>query len=128
MSDKKKELKFKYVFADVYNPVYVNGAHGGVTPRGELVVNFYLERQPLPQAISHEINANGSIGREAAVQPADMNNSLVRFVSSGVVINHQTARELHFWLGGKLKEMEALEQLKSSPETNSAADKTRFSH
>lgn len=56
MSDKKNELKFKYIFDDSYNPVYVNGAHGGVTPRGELVVNFYLERQhcQTPSAMSSQ--------------------------------------------------------------------------
>ena len=50
---------------------------------GELVVNFYLERQPLPNSISHEITANGTIGKETAIEPSDIPNSLVRFVSSG---------------------------------------------
>ena len=109
MSDKNPEFKFKYIFTYDYNPVYVNGAHGGVTPRGELVVNFYQERQPLPNAVTHELNPNGTIGKEVAVEPGDLNKSLVRFVSNGVVLTHQTARELHYWLGEKIKEMEAME-------------------
>jgi hypothetical protein len=114
MSQKKPELTFKYIFSDDYNPVYVNGAHGGVTPRGELVISFYLERQPLPNSITHELTASGTIGRESGAAPEDLNSSLVRFVSSGVVLNHQTAREIHFWLGEKLKEMEAIEQAKAA--------------
>ena len=113
MSNKNPEFKFKYIFTYDYNPVYVNGAHGGVTPRGELVVNFYQERQPLPNAITHELNPNGTIGKEVAVEPGDLNKSLVRFVSNGVVLTHQTARELHYWLGEKIREMEAMEQARA---------------
>ena len=52
MSESKKpEIVFKYIFNYAYNPVYVNGAHGGLSPRGELVMNFYLERPPLPEEI-----------------------------------------------------------------------------
>ena len=119
------EFKFKYIFTYDYNPVYVNGAHGGVTPRGELVVNFYQERQPLPNAITHELNPNGTIGKEVAVEPGDLNKSLVRFVSNGVVLTHQTARELHYWLGDKIKEMEAMELARAMQQP---AEGKGFSH
>jgi len=125
MSNKNPEFKFKYIFTYDYNPVYVNGAHGGVTPRGELVVNFYQERQPLPNAITHELNPNGTIGKEVAVEPGDLNKSLVRFVSNGVVLTHQTARELHYWLGEKIKEMEAMELARSMQQP---AEGKGFSH
>ena len=114
MSQGKQELTFKYIFTYDYNPVYVNGAHGGMSPRGELVVNFYLERPPLPNAISHEINPNGTIGRESAFEPEDFNQSLVRYVPTGVVLNAQTARDFHNWLGEKLKELEAYEEAKAA--------------
>jgi hypothetical protein len=114
MAQNKPELKFKYIFDYGYNPVYVNGAHGGVSPRGELVMNFYLERMALPESISHEINPNGTIGKETAAEPDDLAQSMVRFIESGVVMNYQNARELHLWLGERLKEMEALEQAKSN--------------
>ena len=105
-----KEITFKYIFTYDYNPEYVNGAHGGVSPRGELIMNFYLERAPLPNAVSHEINQNGTIGAEAAVEPVDLKSSLVRYVSTGVVLSPQTARELHAWLGEKVHELDALEK------------------
>ncbi len=128
MSHKKPEFKFKYIFADDYNPVYVNGAHGGVTPRGELVVNFYLERQPLPHAITHELNPNGTIGNEADVEPGDLNKSLVRIISNGIVLTYQTARELHYWLGEKIKEMDTMEQAKVTLKPGMQAEGKGFSH
>lgn len=112
-NNKKNEMTFKYIFQYDYNPVYVNGAHGGISPRGELVMNFYLERQPLPNAITHEITQAGTIGPETEVEPSDLTRSLVRQVINGVVVNYNTARELHYWLGEKLKEMEALEQARN---------------
>jgi len=114
MSQKKQDFTFKYIFTYDYNPLYVNGAHGGITPRGELVVNFYQERMPLPNSITHELNPNGTIGRETGVEPEDLNRSLVRYVSTGVVVNQQTARELHFWLGEKLRELDAMEQAREA--------------
>ena len=108
------EIKFKYIFNYSYNPVYVNGAQGGVSPRGELIMNFYLERMPLPESITHEINQNGTIGSEVDAEPEDLKNSLVRVIENGVILNYQNARELHLWLGERIKEMEALEQAKAA--------------
>ena len=114
MSHKKQDFTFKYIFTYDYNPLYINGAHGGITPRGELVVNFYQERMPLPNAITHELNPNGTIGKETAVEPEDLSRSLVRYVSTSVVVNQQTARELHFWLGEKIRELDAMEQAREA--------------
>jgi len=114
MAQNKPELKFKYIFDYGYNPVYANGAHGGVSPRGELVMNFYLERMALPESITHEINPNGTIGSETAAEPDDLAHSMVRFIEAGVVMNYQNARELHLWLGERVKEMEALERAKAT--------------
>lgn len=110
METNSNALKFKYIFRYDYNPVYVNGAHGGVSPRGDLVVNFYLERQPLPNELTHTVNPDGSIGGVVAVEPEELHSSMVRFVSSGVVLNYQNARDLHQWLGSKIAEMERLVQ------------------
>lgn len=127
MNDKKPEMTFKYIFTYDYSPVYVNGAHGGVSPRGELVMNFYLERQPLPNSITHEITQAGTIGPETDVDPSDLGRSLVRQVINGVVVNYNTARELHFWLGEKLKEMQALEEARANMMAQASA-KTNVTH
>jgi len=114
MAQNKPEIKFKYIFNYGYNPVYVNGAHGGISPRGELIMNFYLERMALPEALTHEINPNGTIGNEVSSEPEDLKNSLVRFIDTGVVMNYQGAKDLLLWLGERVKEMEALEQARAA--------------
>ncbi len=114
MAQSKPEIKFKYIFNYGYNPVYVNGAHGGISPRGELIVNFYLERIALPESITHEINPNGTIGNEVSAEPDDLKNSLVRFIDTGVILNYQSAKDMLLWLGERVKEMEAFEQAKAA--------------
>ena len=114
MSKEKPEIKFKYVFNYGYNPSYVNGAQGGFSPRGELVINFYLERQPLPEAISHEITPQGAIGRETGVEPEDLASSMVRFIDTGVVMNYENAKVFHAWMGEKIREVEELHQARTA--------------
>lgn len=121
MSAKKPEITFKYIFNYGYNPTYVNGAQGGFSPRGEMVIHFYLERQPLPESISHEITPEGAIGRETGVEPEDLTDSMVRFIDSGVVMSHENARVFHAWLGDKLREMEELHKLRNSFENTPAS-------
>src|SRR5512136_1163180 len=113
MSNKKPEITFKYVFNYGYNPTYVNGAQGGFSPRGEMVINFYLERQPLPESISHEITPAGAIGRETGVEPADLPNSMVRFIDTGVVMSYENAKVFHAWMGEKLREVEEMSKART---------------
>lgn len=110
---KKPELTFKYIFNYGFNPSYVNGAQGGFSPRGEMIINFYLERQPLPQSITHEITPEGAIGRETAVEPEDLSSSMVRYIDTGVVMSYENARVFHAWLGDKLREMEELHKART---------------
>jgi hypothetical protein len=109
MSKHEPSITFKYIFKYDYNPVYVNGAQGGVSPRGEIIANFYLERPPLPNEVTHAINPDGSIGADViGVAPENLNSSIVRFVSNGVVLNYQNAKALHSWLGDQIAALERM--------------------
>lgn len=117
MSHKKPEITFKYVFNYSYNPTYVNGAQGGFSPRGEMVINFYLERQPLPEAISHEITPDGAIGKETGMEPADLAKSMVRYIDTGVVMSYENAKIFHAWMGDKLREVEQMQKARTAFES-----------
>lgn len=114
MNQQKPEISFKYVFNYNYNPAYVNGAHGGISPRGELVVHFYLERPALPSSITHEVTPHGAIGRESAVLPEDLAATMVRFIDTGVVMNYENARSFHSWLGEQLKGLEEMQKARAA--------------
>jgi len=110
MSQGKREITFKYIFNYGYNPSYVNGAQGGLTPRGEFVIHFYQERPALPAALAHEITPQGAIGRETTVLPKDLANTMVRFIDTGITMNYDTAKIFHAWLGDKIRELETVQK------------------
>ncbi|MGY6742542.1 MAG: DUF3467 domain-containing protein [Cecembia sp.] len=103
----KKKIISKYIFKEDYNPKYVNGAFGGMGPQGEFVVNFYLERVALPNSQTFEIQ-EGKLIREIVEErkPADHEQSLVRVVENGIIMDYQHAKEIHRWLGEHLKNFE----------------------
>ncbi|HWI40338.1 MAG TPA: hypothetical protein VNX25_02480 [Verrucomicrobiae bacterium] len=120
----KPEITFKYVFGYTYNPTYVNGAQGGISPRGEVVMHFYLERPPLPNSVTHEITPQGGIGRETAAEPDDLSRSMVRFVDTGVLMSYENARMFHGWLGERLQEAEAIHKAREAFEAANPPDST----
>lgn len=99
-------IKFKYIFDDDYNPTYVNGAQGGINVQGEIIMNFYLERLALPNSQTHSMTPNGMIDELVDTDPKDLNKSFVRFIKNGVVMNIQTAKNIHSWLGDIIKNYE----------------------
>ena len=68
----------------------------------------------LPTMVANEITPSGTIGGEIAEEPADMRSTFVRSVTTGVILNYDNARNLHAWLGEKIKELEFLQQGKGA--------------
>ena len=103
-----KKVIFKYLFKEDYNPIYVNGAQGGINPQGEIIINFYLERNALPISQTYGIEDVNIGFQELESKPSDLNNSFVRVIANGVILNYQTAKEIHKWLGNHIKTLEDL--------------------
>lgn len=91
-------FNFKYKFPDNYNPTYVNGVFGGLNPSGEIIMNCFLERQPLPYAQTMEFDEEGNLTNIKITDPQDHNVSVLRYVSTGLVMNIETAVEIRDWL------------------------------
>ncbi|QNM84624.1 hypothetical protein H9W90_10490 [Polaribacter pectinis] len=105
------KIKSKYIFKDSYNPKYVNGAQGGISPQGEIVINFYLERNALPISQTYQIENDKVAPKEIESEPSDLNNSFVRVIENGVIMNYQSAKEIYKWLGNNIEKLEKLEDL-----------------
>ncbi len=103
----KNKIKSKYIFKADYNPKYVNGAFGGISPQGEFIINFYLERVAIPNSQTFEFE-NGKLLNEITDErePKDHEQSLVRVVENGVIMDYNHAKEIHRWLGEHLKTFE----------------------
>lgn len=103
-----EKIKCKYIFKEDYNPKYVNGAQGGVNPQGEIVINFYLERNALPNSQTFKVENDRVTPKEIESEPPDLKSSFVRVIENGVVMNYQSAKEFHRWLGNHLEKLEEI--------------------
>lgn len=109
----KRCITFKYKFAEDYNPFYVNGAQGGILPNGDLAINFYLERLPLPNEQDFEIDEKGTIGSNPVRnEPHNLESSMIRMVQSGVIMNSATAEALYNWLGQQIDSLHKIQDSK----------------
>jgi hypothetical protein len=106
--DKTDKIKFKYIFQDDYNPKYVNGAFGGISPQGEIVLNFYLERVALPRSQTYSVK-EGLVLSEISEErePGDHESSVVRFVENGIVLDLAHAEDIHRWLGAHIETLKS---------------------
>lgn len=106
LAGKKQKIAFKYIYSDTYNPVYANGAVGGLSTQGEIVANFYLERQPVLRSQVHDLTPDGQLGDEISRDPPATDLQVVRFVTTGVVLSLETARRVHDWLGKAIVQLD----------------------
>lgn len=107
MSENGK-IKFKYIFPDNYNPVYCSGALGGITPSGEIVANFFLERMPIPKSITNSLDESGNLGKIAATEPKDLNETFIRYISTGIILSEENARSIYDWLGEQIEKLDRI--------------------
>lgn len=105
MSEERK-INFKYVFDEKYNPVYCNGAFGGISTQGEIIVNFFMERMAIPNSMTNSVNFDGSLGGVIETNPKNLDETVIRYVSNGIVLNENNAKAIHEWLGIQIQELE----------------------
>jgi len=96
---KKAKFKFKYIIPDHIKDCYVNGAWGGITPRGEIHMHPYSERHPIPMEHIYDIGKKGSMAEPGkTIKGADA----VRVVQSSLIFDVQTAINIRNWLDGMI--------------------------
>jgi hypothetical protein len=106
----ENNLKIKYIYSKEYNPKYANGAYGGISPKGEITINFYFERLGLPVSQTFDISQEKKHGKEISFEPEDLQKSMIRFVDTGVILNLDTAKEIISWLSEKVELLEKVEK------------------
>ena len=95
-----EEVTFDFVRSPFFRVVHSNGVWGGITPRQELSMTFYSERQALPQYVTHRVTSEGlgpEINREGT-------SNIQREWEVEVLMSMEEAVSLHRWLGAKIDE------------------------
>ncbi len=115
MSDEEAGLKsdptirFHYIKGNQFRVIHADGAHGGVTPRGWIEMNFYSERGPIPQVTVHHLQADGTISGEILSERIQR-DGLVREVDVGVILDLAAAESLQSWLATKITQLKELRE------------------
>jgi len=117
--NEERQIIFKYVFPENYNPVYCNGAFGGVSTHGEIVANFFLERMPIPNSLTNVLHSDGSLGGVVSMDPETLDTTVIRHVSTGIVLNEESAKSIHAWLGNQIQELENRRIIRNAAELES---------
>ena|SRR5436190_23367808 len=105
-----RKFKFHFVKSNFYRVIHVDGAWGGMSPKGNIQISVFNERTPIPREVTHEMIAEGdhySLGKEVASERVGK-DGVVREVEADLVLSIDTAEGLYHWLGNKLKEIKAL--------------------
>lgn len=86
--------------------MYCNGAFGGVSTQGEIIANFFLERMPVPNSVTNSVNPDGTLGGVVEIDPENLNDTVIRYISTGIVLNEENAKSVYEWLGNQIQELE----------------------
>lgn len=96
------EMTFHYIKSNYHRVIHVDGAHGSASPHGEINLNLYSERFPIPQESTHTLSPEGVIGKELLAVRGK--SGIIREVEASAVLSIQTAESLIVWLAEKVKE------------------------
>ena len=91
---KTKQLTFDYLKSNYFRVIHADGAVGGVTPSGNIQVNFWSQRNPIPQQVVHAMSESGLGVELSRTQRA----AIVRELEAGVVFDVTTAISIRDWL------------------------------
>lgn len=96
------EIRFVYLTPENYKLHYVNGAYGGITPRGDMLCNFFFEYRSLPKVEKATLRGDRLISTETNESEQEM----IRDLKVGVIMTPKEAKNLADWIYSKLKEFE----------------------
>jgi len=94
--DRPDDLKQQVTFikSSQFRVIYVEGAYGGLSPRGRISFALYNERTPIPQATEVGRNPDGNF--EEVLK--DSKVGIVREVEAQLTMGLDEAAELARWL------------------------------
>jgi len=99
-------IDFHNIKGDGFRTIHVDGAFGGVSPRGQHInMTIYSERWPVPTQMTHKVDENGTLGEELAEKRATR-RGIVRELEANLVFDIETAKRLAQWLLEKIQQSE----------------------
>jgi hypothetical protein len=96
------KIRFDYIKSNQHREIFVEGIHGGITPKGRIQMSLFCERQPIPRQIVHKFDGL-ELGPEIQSERLSR-DAIIRSVEATLILDLSTAEAMHKWLGLKIKE------------------------
>ena len=93
-------IAFDYIKSSCFRVIRVDGAHGGITPRGDVIqIALFNERRPIPQREEYDIK-DGKLTGKSNVKQRD---AFIREVEVEALMSLDVARAIYTWLGDNIE-------------------------
>jgi len=99
--DAKKKLTVKYKKIAQYRNYHVDGIYGGLTPKGLLLMEFFVEKNAMPEEFTHLLDIKGQVIPGAKHKP-----EIVREIEGGLIMDYAMMKSVKTWLQSKITEYE----------------------
>ena len=105
--NKKRQITFHNQISSNFREIHVDGAFGGITPRGQINVNFFAERFPIPKSTNYFIEESNLVG-DKVKDGEDSKIGVVRQYEFGVYFDLKTAKDIRSFLNDRINELESI--------------------
>lgn len=88
-----RQVKFFFEFDPAYRLVGANGMWGGMTPRGDMRLDFFVESHVVPEHVVNLITPDGGLGPELTRSPSPRGR-IIRRLQMGVLLSAEQAESV----------------------------------
>jgi len=103
----QNRVSFDYIKSNQFRVIHVDGAHGGITPKGHVIqMALFSERAPIPRRETYKLQ-EGKLGERTEKVERD---AIIREVEVEALIDIETAKRIAEWLKEKIEQAENLKR------------------
>jgi len=102
--EERKRVKFVHHWPTDYKIYPANGAWGGVSGRGDVILHFFVERHVVPEEEVQTIKEDGSLAPIERKPQEEL--QLARDMQVGILVNREQAVGIANWILQKVKQYE----------------------
>ena len=104
---KPKAVDIHYLKTPNYRTYYIDGLFGGLTIGQKFYFDLFLERQPTPRRLTHQITEENTLGN---IIDGEGKAGIVREIECGLVFDLDTATKIRDHLSDKIKELKKIKE------------------
>jgi len=105
-------IRFHYIKSPGFRVLHVDGAVGGITPRGMIHLATYSERGAIPRILEQSFSVDRGTPIEPEPRVIEARDGIVREMEADLVMTLNTAIEVRDWLNTHIAKLEELAKQK----------------